>query len=89
MNGRIIYKYPFEIEEQVEILMPKSAKTLSIQEQRGKLFLWALIDPSEECHVKKRFYVFGTGNYITLFQVDEMKHISTIQQGKFVWHIFE
>lgn len=82
-----IYKYPLPIEDRPELWMPRGARVLSIQEQHGKLYVWAEIDedaPREE----RRFYVFGTGHRVG---GGPMRFLATVQMagGRFVWHIYE
>lgn len=80
-----IYKYQFEIKDRVSIEMPKEAQILSVQIQHDIPCLWALINPKNQVH-KYNYRIFGTGNP---FDLVGAKHISTFQQGIFVWHMFQ
>lgn len=81
-----IYKYPFRIDDEVEIEMPVGATLLTVQIQHGQPCLWALVDPvkSEE---RRKILIRGTGHdapgvgrYISTFQM---------QGGALVFHAFE
>jgi hypothetical protein len=78
-----IYKYELE-ENSVE--MPIGAKILSIQMQNNRAYIWALVDTDAECEFRY-FVMIGTGHDFP--QVDAFTYINTIQDGRFVWHIFE
>lgn len=79
-----IWKFPFEITDDVVIEMPEMPLPLSVQVQDGKPTIWAIVNP-EAPKVKKRFFVYGTGHPIN----DEGKaYLGTIQHQGFVWHVF-
>lgn len=84
-----IYKYPLDITDEQTVMMPCTHKILSAQIQKGSLYVWAWVDTnSTEMSVK--FAVVGTGNPIPFhIDPDKCKFISTVQDGSFVWHIFE
>jgi hypothetical protein len=84
---KTIYKFPLPIEDRPELWMPRGARVLSVQEQHGKLCLWAEIEegaPPEE----RKFYIFGTGHRVI---GGPMRFLATVQMsgGKLVWHIYE
>ena len=85
---KVIYKYEFPIATEVEIELPYNSRILTVRIQNGKPRLWAIIDTDEKSTGKRKFYVFGTGNPLPEF-ITSLKHINTISDGKFVWHIFE
>jgi hypothetical protein len=78
-----IYKYEFK---EGSIEMPIGAKILSIQNQDDRLYIWALVDTDAECEFRY-FTIVGTGHDFP--EADEFNYINTIQDGPFVWHIFE
>lgn len=77
---KVIYKYPLEIKEKQEILLPDNHQILDIQVQNNIPCLWVLLD-SDDLDPSKihSFYIHlvGTGqkfndsilNYITTFQL--------------------
>lgn len=40
-----VYKYPVEIADVQTILLPIGVQILSVQEQNGKAYLWAIVNP--------------------------------------------
>jgi hypothetical protein len=79
-----IYKYPFQVDDEVRIEMPENARVLHVGLQGAQPCLWAMVDP-ENRPVIHRFRVFGTGHPMPT-AVGE--HVATFQQGPFVWHMF-
>ena len=81
-----IFKYQFELSHEIEIQMPKDAVFLDMQQQNGKLTLWAIVDIEKEMHTCV-LYVFGTG--MNFDMVGTLSHLKTIQDGiGNVWHFF-
>ncbi|TFH10743.1 MAG: hypothetical protein E4H07_04955 [Nitrosomonadales bacterium] len=83
--NKTILKFPLEFTEEQTILVPKDATFLSVQMQKDKLCLWA------ECVVnsdleKRTVEILGTSH---IFEFAARKYISTVQDGIFVWHIYE
>ena len=78
-----IYKYELK-EGSVE--MPIGAKILTIQTQNNRPYIWALVDIDVECEFRN-FAIVGTGHDFP--EADDFTYINTIQDGPFVWHIFE
>jgi hypothetical protein len=78
-----IYKYELK-EGSVE--MPIGAKILSIQYQNNRPYIWALVDTDVECEFRY-FALVATGEDFP--EADDFTYINTIQDGPFVWHIFE
>jgi hypothetical protein len=79
-----IYKY--ELKDGRGIEMPIGAKVLTIQTQNGLPYIWALVDTDAECDFRY-FTIVGTGHDFP--EADNFTYINTIQDGQFVWHIFE
>ncbi len=78
-----IYKYELK-EGSVE--MPIGAKILSIQDQNNRSYIWALVGIDAECEFRY-FAIVCTGHDFP--EADDFTYINTIQNGPFVWHIFE
>ena len=83
---KTIYKYPLKLVEKQVIELPWGSNILDVQEQDG-LCLWATVDPNEERKVRRQIHIIGTG--MKPIYLDQLKHISTIQMGLLVWHVFE
>jgi hypothetical protein len=81
-----VFKYQFEIVDDVSVEMPIGAKVLHVEDQRGAACLWALVDPEATKEVRC-FRLAGTGHPIDPATIGE--HVATWQSGPFVWHLFE
>ena len=81
-----IWKFKLELSCEQDVQLPTGAKVLTAQYQNGSLFIWAVVDPMEVETGYRRFLIFGTGHEMSDVA---MRYISTVQQGAFVWHVFE
>lgn len=81
-----VWKYRLRIVGGNTIEMPRDATTLTVAMQDGHLTAWALVDPRAEREGRK-FIVTGTGIPIELS--NGTQYIGTVQDGVFVWHVFE
>lgn len=67
-----------------------SATHVAIQD--GELFLWTVCTDRGDKE-KREFVVRGTGHEIThkhkVTYLVDYKHIGTVHNGPFVWHVFE
>lgn len=85
-----IFKYPLQIVDQQTIMLSVSAKVLSVDNQRGSLCLWALVDPLDGLIAPRRIFVHGTGHDIPVASaVSNKQFIGTVLMEPFVWHVFE
>lgn len=86
--NRVIYKHELELIDVQQVILPLGAQILDVQEQDGKLQLWALqtTDP-EQPPCQRIIVIVGTG--IEFPAQDFIEHITTVQKDNFVWHIFE
>lgn len=55
-----IYKY--EVQPNVYTMMPPDAQVLSVGEQMGRVFCWALVNSDAVATAKRRIFVAGTGH---------------------------
>lgn len=81
-----IHKYPFEINDTVELHVPQCGRLLKIDAQRDQPCMWFLVDdqaPKQRC----TFLVRGTGHDCT----GVGQHLGTFQMhgGSLVFHVFE
>jgi hypothetical protein len=85
-----VYKYPFPIEGAFELELPRGARILAVQMQRGTPNFWALVDPAAPTE-RRAFRLFGTGHPIEPRPglLMEGHYLGTIQDEGFVWHVFE
>ena len=85
---KTIYKYPVSAADEFSLELPIGARVLSVQEQRGEVQLWALID-TEAPKVVYRFALRGTGHPAD--GLESARFIGTFQlrDGLLVFHLFE
>jgi hypothetical protein len=83
----MIYKAVLSLSDKQELMLPKNSDILAVQYQNENLCLWYKFDDCyKNMSVIRKIYIFGTGNLIP----DKiLKHIGTVQDGQFVWHVFE
>jgi len=89
MGDLKIYKYPFEVQGDVEISMPAGATILTVQVQGETPCIWAIVDPEQPIAVR-RFRIFGTGHPLDI-EPALSRYIGTFQLlgGRYVGHLFE
>jgi len=81
-----IWKYGLALTaEPIEISMPADAELLQVQDQGGTITIWAVVEP-KAARVMRRFRIVGTGH---AFDVEPLEYLGTVQQGAYVWHVFE
>lgn len=85
-----VYKYPIALDDYFSLDLPKGAKILTVQEQRGIPQLWAFIKLGEEEVEKRNFLLAGTGHPIKE-SPERLNYVGTFQTfgGGFVGHVFE
>jgi hypothetical protein len=81
-----IWKFNIGLGEQ-NIRMPLGAKILTAQFQGEFLCVWAMCNPGQKEYETRCFRIVGTGANIDA--TIPLKYISTVQNGMFVWHVFE
>ena len=54
-----VYKYELEITDEQIIRLPFAAEILTVQMQRDKCCLWALVDPRNELN-ERTICIYGT-----------------------------
>lgn len=79
-----IWKYNLYTNSEPEI--PVGGKVLHVGIQEGAPCLWVLVDPEAEKE-HREFMTYGTGHYIR--DVHEIDYIGTVDDGAFVWHVYE
>lgn len=81
-----IFKYEIPVSSNVEVVMPRGAKVLKVDNQRGQICLWALVN-TDQPPEKRYLTVVGTGREIHLLST--LTYIDTVVVEPFVWHVFE
>ena len=82
-----IYKYPVAIVDEFQLRLPVNAQVLDIQMQHNVPVLWAIVNTTVKGHNTRHFICRGTGHPIDPVQI--IRHVSTVQDGGFIWHFFE
>ena len=84
---KTVWKFPLEIADEQNLMMPECAEILTAQMQGGTLCLWALVNPDAPKQ-RRIIEILGTGNPAP---DTERKYISTAQiaGGLLIWHVFE
>jgi hypothetical protein len=83
-----IFKFPLELKDKQVVKMPRGAQVLSIQMQNGKKTIWALCPVPDAVQEDRTFFIFGTGHDLPE-SATAKTFVATVQEGNFVWHIFE
>jgi hypothetical protein len=84
---KTIFKYNLKLGGNT-ISMPLGAQILTAQVQQGQLCIWVIVDQSESKKEDRYVQVFGTGHPLPV-KADVSDWIATVQDGSFVWHLFE
>lgn len=80
-----IYKYPLSHGLQQVRPIPVGANIISVQMQDGVPCIWAIVDTTAEV-IPVKFQIYGTGQEIPTDCL--LKHIGSVQDGEYVWHVF-
>jgi hypothetical protein len=88
-TNRVIWRFPFVINDSVMVLMPKGARVLSVEMVREQPSVYAVVDPDAP-PAEVRFRLFGTGHvhsptdfpstFVGTFQIPE---------AALVFHLFQ
>jgi hypothetical protein len=82
--ARRVFKYQFDVDDDIVIEMPAGAQVLKADAQDGIPTLWALVDDTAPGH-QYHFTMRGTGHPIP---DDIGPHVGSFFHGPFVWHLF-
>lgn len=88
---RVVFKYEIPPSDQrfdSEVQLPKGAEILCINAQRSKLFIWALIDPTQREKTTHRFVVVPTGVEFFSSGKDTLVFETTVFLDTLVFHVF-
>lgn len=78
----------FEVYSFTTFEMPKDAQILSVATQDDRVFIWVLVDTSNELE-PRHFRAFGTGHEIPTDTKLEFLGTAHLQNPNMVFHIFE
>jgi hypothetical protein len=82
-----VYKYPVVLNDEFTLGLPGKARVLTVQVQRGKPYLWALVDTEEPSRLR-HFRLAGTGHPINE-PISEYLGTFQVEGGLLVFHLFE
>jgi hypothetical protein len=68
------------------IEVPRGAQYLTCQMQHGEICAWFIVDPAERDLEVRRYQIIGTGHD---FNPQGLEHFATVQDGAYVWHLFQ
>ena len=87
---RTIWKFELETIDRQTVDLPKCAEILTVQTQRERPCLWAMVNPGADKEPRK-FEIYGTGHIVPYDLVEDRKYIGTfqLQEGDLVFHLFE
>lgn len=81
-----VYKFPLGLTDSQLVSMPSTARILTAQFQKGTICLWAVVDLDITSKTDRRIVIAGTGHTV---DTTNCEYISTVQDGNFVFHVFE
>jgi hypothetical protein len=82
-----VWKFPFPVNDALELEMPADSKILSVQVQNDTPCLWALVDSTRERQTRK-FRIYGTG-HPCFSEVEQFIATFQMLDGGLVFHLFE
>ena len=90
MADLVIWKFPVALEDRFSVSIPKGARILTLQLQRGRPQMWVLVNP-EVSPEQRTFRIVGTGHRYSANVLGSWRYLGTfqMQDGAFVWHVFE
>jgi len=85
----VIWKFPVEISDDVDIAMPFGAEILAFQVQDETPTIWVAVDPAQPLELR-HFRVVGTGHSMARSHKGILEYLGTVQwKMNLVWHLFE
>jgi hypothetical protein len=83
-----IWKQVFNIEDEFTLALPIGSQILTVQSQDNNVYIWYLVPNTNAELYAQKFFIFGTGNPISMPIESTLKYIGTWQDKPFVWHLF-
>ena len=85
-----VYKYALlPMGDIVVVHLPFGAGVLTVHEQKGEVYLWALVDPLETATTARTFRIAGTGHDMSDAECDEYVGTFFLCGNQLVFHVFE
>lgn len=93
LMSKAIYKYDFgdDVADLIDLNLPTGAEILSVNNQHGRLVLWAVVDTDVETTSSRIFAVYSTGEILHMYIKNTMKFLGTVlfDDGDTVYHVYE
>jgi hypothetical protein len=89
MSLKRVYKYELPVRDLATIRAPLGVEWLAVGCQGESLFIWGLVDPTEESTSEKTFRVAGTGHNLNLREYRRFIGTAFMHNAALVWHVFE
>jgi hypothetical protein len=82
-----IWKYPLEVTDEQDVLLPLGARILTVQSQNDRPCLLAIVEPDMRVSARK-IVTHGTGHQ---FSDKNLNYLGTYQLrgGSLIFHVFE
>lgn len=81
---KTVWKYALKLNDTQEIDMPGGAEILHAGlDPSGDLHMWAKVDTNRAVETRT-VHIRDTGNELP----PDVRHVSTVLTGEFVWHVF-
>ena len=84
-----IFKYELRVTDRQILKLPIDRKILHVDNQRGSLCLWVLLDNDQPLISDCEIEIIGTGNPLPYDRWEVRNHIGSVIIDPFVWHVFE
>ncbi len=86
---KTIYKYPIKPHTRQLLELPKGTRILSVQEQRGAINIYAMVDNEVEAVELIPVLLYGTGHCVHE-EIEEVRFLGTVSMynGDLVLHAF-
>lgn len=87
---KAIWKYPFEVDGEIILQVPKGAEPLCVQVQDDKPCLWMVVNPDAYLENRK-FRIIATGQPFDNSSNRVFDYVGTFQlvEGRFIGHLFD
>lgn len=83
---QVIHKHVLPLQSSSVIAIIEGAEILDIQMQGENIHIWEQHNIQTQKLVDRHFKVVGTGHP---FDDTGLWYLGTVQQGSYVWHVFE
>lgn len=89
MASQRIFKFPLEVTDSQDVLMPTGAYVLSAIEQFDRVVVYARVNP-EAVATRRRFFIVGTGHSLAHVP-DGAPFVGTVSTsgGQLIWHVYD